>query len=236
MESSKMKDLYFDIQKKIFYMIPEKWDKIYLYASVIENINYIETGEMFFYYVPKGILKKNPVNVYEVPAKFNIDEQEYVDLAEDLYDKIKDLREEFRKEKQKVWSNVVISIENSKFNAEYRYENLINTKFDNYDRRLIFMYKYLDIPLESFKKQERKMLQEYIKDSELKKDNCLVYSQNIYTGDIHNFIEYGQYKSERNFFDDEEYEKPKKVKRKKEKKSEEIEEEIITSKNQILNF
>ena len=235
MESTRMKDLYFDIQKKIFYMIPEKWEKIYLYASVIENINYIETGEMYFYYIPKGILKKNPVNVYEVPAKFNIDEQEYINLAENLYDTIKDLREEFRKSKERVWSNVVISIENSKFSAEYRYENLINTKFDNYDRRLIFKYKYLDIPLESFKKSERKMIQDYIIDEKLKNDDSYVYKQNIYTGDIHNFIEYGQYKKEQGYYEEEEY-IPKKSKRKSKKELNEIEDENITSKNQILNF
>ena len=54
----KMKKIYSEIQTKIFYMVPEKWEKIYLYASVIENLNYIETGEMFFYYFPKGILRK----------------------------------------------------------------------------------------------------------------------------------------------------------------------------------
>lgn len=31
-----------------FYMIPEKWESIYLYASVIQRDNGEETGEMFF--------------------------------------------------------------------------------------------------------------------------------------------------------------------------------------------
>ena len=29
----KIKDIYEDIQKKIFYMIPEKWEKLYLYSA-----------------------------------------------------------------------------------------------------------------------------------------------------------------------------------------------------------
>ena len=49
-------------------MIPEKWDKIYLYASITNQINNLQTGELYFYYYPKGILKKNPVNVYEIPT------------------------------------------------------------------------------------------------------------------------------------------------------------------------
>ena len=235
MESNRRRNLYCEIQKKIIYMIPERWEKIYLYASVIENINFIETGEMFFYYIPKGILKKNPVNVYEVPAKFNIDEQEYINLAEDLYDTIKDLREEFRKSKQRVWSNIVISIDNSKFKVECRYENLINTKFNNYDRRIIFKYKYLDMPLECFKKSERSMIQDYLIEEKLKNEDCYEYKENIYTGDIHNFVEYGQYKKEKNYYDEEEY-IPKKNKRKNKKNIEEKEDENITSKNQILNL
>ncbi len=69
--TKKTTELYEDIQKKIFYMIPEKWDKLYLYASVIDMPNKKTEGELFFYYVPKGIFKKNPVNGYEIPNKFN---------------------------------------------------------------------------------------------------------------------------------------------------------------------
>ena len=70
-------------------MIPEKWDKIYLYASITNQINNLQTGELYFYYYPKGILKKNPVNVYEIPSKFSLDEEMYLQLVEDLYSSIK---------------------------------------------------------------------------------------------------------------------------------------------------
>ena len=79
-EDSKIKEIYSQIQKQLFYMIPEKWDKVYLYSSILERPNHMETGEMFFYYVPRGVLKKNPVNVYAIPNKFNIREEEYFNL------------------------------------------------------------------------------------------------------------------------------------------------------------
>ena len=66
-----------EIQKKLFYMIPEKWESIHLYASIIEEPFKKPIGEMYFYYFPKGILKKDPINVYEIPSLFNIDEQSY---------------------------------------------------------------------------------------------------------------------------------------------------------------
>lgn len=87
---------YEEIQRKLFYMIPEKWDEVYLYASVVERLGALETGELFFYYIPRGLIRRKPVNVYEIPSKFNIDEEEYMKLVDILYKNIKELREEFR--------------------------------------------------------------------------------------------------------------------------------------------
>ena len=89
LNKSRMKKLYSELQNEIFYMIPEKWEKIYLYASIMEQMNHLQTGEMYFYYYPKGILKKEPINVYEIPTKFNIDEEDYNKLVNKLYETIK---------------------------------------------------------------------------------------------------------------------------------------------------
>lgn len=89
--NSNITDLYERIRKELFYMIPEKWERIYLYASVVQRGNNRETGEMFFYYFPKSLIKKNPVNVYQVPQRFNIDENEYIKIANRLYEMIKSL-------------------------------------------------------------------------------------------------------------------------------------------------
>ena len=107
-----IKELYSEIRKYLFYMIPEKWNKIYLYASIIQRENGEETGEMFFYYFPQSILKKNPVNVYQVPAKFNLDEEEYIKLTYELYELLKQLRHECISCDKINWSNITISIEN----------------------------------------------------------------------------------------------------------------------------
>ena len=132
--TKKIKEMYEDIQRSIFYMIPEKWEKMYLYASVSDLIDRHTTGEMFFYYIPKGIFKKNPVNVYEIPQKFNLDEKEYMKLVNILYKKIVELREEFKKiEVVSTWTNLTMKIEGVKFNIEYDYEDLSKSKFNSYE-------------------------------------------------------------------------------------------------------
>ena len=57
--SQEIRNAYDKIQKQLFYMIPEKWDRVYLYASVLDHYNSVQTGEMFFYYYPKSMMKKN---------------------------------------------------------------------------------------------------------------------------------------------------------------------------------
>ena len=51
-----MKDKYEKIQSCLFELIPEKWDEIYLYASVIDRAGDVQTGEMYFYYLPKKLV------------------------------------------------------------------------------------------------------------------------------------------------------------------------------------
>ena len=153
--TKKIKEIYEKIQKMIFYMIPEKWDTLYLYSSFIDLEDGKNTGELYFYYIPKGILKKKPINVYEIPNKFNLDENEYLKLVKILYDTIKQLREEFRKsESGTLWSNITITIKNLKFKVEYNYDNLKDNDFNSYERHIIWRYQYLGIGEAQVNKKE----------------------------------------------------------------------------------
>lgn len=187
-----IRNIYEKIQKQLFYMIPEKWDRVYLYASVLEHYNNVQTGEMFFYYYPKSVLKKNPVNVYEVPNKFNIDEQAYLKLAENLYEEIKKLRIQLVKMGEKPWTNITISIKDFKFNVEYDYEDLVNSSYTSYDRHLIWRYKYLDVPISSYSRKDRKMLEKYLTEEKYHNKNINTYNEGIYKKPVSNIIEYNK--------------------------------------------
>lgn len=188
--TKKIKELYEDIQRKIYYMIPEKWDKLYLYSSIIDMPDKSQAGELFFYYIPKGILKKNPVNVYEIPAKFNLEETEYLKLVENLYNKIKELREEFKKTQiQSVWSNITITIQSLKFRIEYCYDDILNSDFDSYERHVIWRYKYLNIGPEQVNKNDKEILKRYLIGAKtLSKTE--VYDAGIYIQDVKNIVDY----------------------------------------------
>ena len=187
-ETETIKAIYKKIQNQLFYMIPEKWDRIYLYASVVQNFGNFKTGEMFFYYFPKGILKKNPINSYEIPTKFNLDENEYLKLAIKLYDLIKELKEEFNKLHRRPWTNITIKIEGLKFAVELNYDKLPILKEQVEAKHILWAYNNLKIPLESLSKKQKNLLV-----TELEKNTIpdrAIYSDTIYYNPIKYMVKY----------------------------------------------
>ena len=176
-------------------MIPEKWDKLYLYSCVIDMPKNVKTGELFFYYIPKGVLKKKPVNVYEIPNKFNLDENQYLKLVELLFNKIKQLREEFRKVDTEAWSNITLIIENSRVRVEYDYEDLKKSNFTSYERHIIWRFKYLGIGPEQVSKKDKEILKRFVLGAKTltRKE---IYQFGIYVKDVGNIIDYNTEDSE----------------------------------------
>ena len=191
-----IKDLYSEIRKCLFYMIPEKWESIYLYASVIQRDNGEETGEMFFYYFPQSIIKRNPINVYQIPHRFNLNENEYIKLTSELYELIKKLRHQCQKYDRINWSNITISIENVEFLAEYNCDNLINTNYSDEDRMAIWQYKYLSFPIEKFSKVQRERIQDYLYEEEQGMHKNKIYTETFYQPHEHNNIQYESSKND----------------------------------------
>jgi len=171
-----MKEKYESIQNYIFTLIPEKWEEIYLYASVYKEEKNNESGELFFYYLPKGILKRRFINVYEVPKRFNINEEQYLKIVEELYSCIKSLRQDFINTEQDIWTNLSITIANFRFKVEFKYDDLPITEREIFERNVIWKYKYLKIGGES--KEERKILDKYF--SKIEPSNRNIYETGLY--------------------------------------------------------
>ena len=186
--SKKIKEIYQEIQKKIFFAVPGKWDELYLYASIIDRLGNVQTGEMYFYFMPKGILKRKFVNVYEVPSRYDIEEDEYMKLVDLIYDEIKLLREEFVKEDQKVWSNITISIKNNRFKVEYNYDKLLGGQEEYYDHHIFWRNKYLHI--EPHGKREKNAIDQYLANRQPSKKRDEEYTTGIYQKMHTNIITY----------------------------------------------
>ena len=146
---------------------------------------------MYFYYFPKGIIKKKAVNCYEIPNAFNIDEDEYSKLIADLYNLIKSLREIWFKKKRKKWTNLTISIENFQFKIEYDYQDLKKSNFDSYERHVIWRYIYLKPDLHLLGKKDKNIIDRYIELIKMtnlpKKD---IYIEGVYKQPVKNIVDF----------------------------------------------
>lgn len=156
---SEIKKRITDIRASLIKMIPEKWESIILYASVIEE----RKGEMFFYYYPKKLIKTNPINCYEIPDKFGLNEEVYSKGLKDLYDQIKALRA-FAKPK---WTNITILYKDGYFTIEFHYNDLMHTRYTDDQRRIVWTHKYLNIPLESLDVKDQALIKSYKEETNL---------------------------------------------------------------------
>lgn len=181
-----MKDKYEKIQNCLFDLIPEKWEEIYLYASIVDRPGEVQTGEMYFYYLPKGLLKKKPVNVYEVPKKFNINESEYLKIVDTLYQTIKDLRQDFMDTEQELWTNITISIAHCRFKVEFCYDRISQEEYASYVRHVIWRYKYLHLGGEL--KEEKKILDKYLNDTSVAEGKKEEYQTGMYLKTLNNVV------------------------------------------------
>ena len=160
-ETDKALEIASQIQELIYYIIPEKWKNIELYVSMPDSR--IRKGELFFYYLPNSIFKRQYINCYEVPYMFNISEKEYSDIMSKLYNKFMILKEELNKNNRQV-EEIYVHITKEKYvyeiatdNVRLRKENIENNMlnlFTSYENHIIWRYLNLGIVPDDRKEKE----------------------------------------------------------------------------------
>ena len=166
-ETDKALEIASQIQELIYYIIPEKWKNIELYISMPDAR--IRKGEMFFYYLPNSIFKRQYINCYEVPYMFNISEKEYSDIMSKLYNKFMILKEELNKNNRQVEEIYVhitkekyvyeIATDNVKLRKENIERNMLNL-FTSYENHII--WRYLNLGIFPDDRKEKEIIGRYL--------------------------------------------------------------------------
>ncbi|PFS14093.1 TIGR01741 family protein [Bacillus cereus] len=153
-----MEIIYQEIGTRVDEIIPGDWEKIYLYAEVLND-----STEVFFYFsIPT---KEEFIYSNDIPKVYNVDRKIYKELLFELFDKFEELREEFRKNEQELWTNLTLTIDNSgKFKIEYNSEYILSSEIGSMDRQIIWMYKNLGILPDN--EVDKKFLDNYLKNIE----------------------------------------------------------------------
>ena len=166
-ETDKAIEIASQIQELIYYIIPEKWKNIELYISMPDSR--IRKGEMFFYYLPNSIFKRQYINCYEVPYMFNISEKEYSDIMSKLYNKFMILKEELNKNNRQV-EEIYVHITKEKYvyeiatdNVRMKKENIENNMlnlFTSYENHII--WRYLNLGIFPDDRKEKEIIGRYL--------------------------------------------------------------------------
>ena len=166
-ETDKALEIASQIQELIYYIIPEKWKNIELYISMPDSR--IRKGELFFYYLPNSIFKRQYINCYEVPYMFNILEKEYSDIMSKLYNKFMILKEELNKNNRQVEEIYVhitkekyvyeIATDNVRLRKENIERNMLNL-FSSYENHII--WRYLNLNILPDDKKEKNIITRYL--------------------------------------------------------------------------
>ena len=166
-ETDKALEIASQIQELIYYIIPEKWKNIELYISMPDAR--IRKGELFFYYLPNSIFKRQYINCYEVPYMFNISEKEYSDIMSKLYNKFMILKEELNKNNRQV-EEIYVHITKTNYMMEIATDNIVLKKKDirrnmlmlysSYENHII--WRYINLNILPDEKKEKEIITRYL--------------------------------------------------------------------------
>ncbi len=156
METKRTKKLYSDLAIKLDKLIPEKWSEIYLYAQ-LGNFMY----SMYFFYYTED--KKKLVYSIDIPKNYEIDEDEFDDLRDEIKQDFKDLQNEFAINKQELWTSLTLVIRDTgEFKIDYSYNDI--AKVDPFEQQIIWRYEVLGLDSSNQSNLAKKIIEKYIEN------------------------------------------------------------------------
>ncbi|MCM2985037.1 antitoxin YezG family protein [Bacillus safensis] len=157
METNKMSELYKEIAENINEIIPTEWHKVWLYSEVLND-----SSEVAFYFCTD---KEKYFYGHNIPDDFQVSERVYVNILIRMQELFIQLREEFIKHNEQVWTTATLELEHTgKLSIEFGYDDVLNSGLNGSQRKAIWAYENLGIYPK--RKSVREFLEEYIKNKE----------------------------------------------------------------------
>ncbi|MEC1748396.1 antitoxin YezG family protein [Bacillus mojavensis] len=139
METEKMGVLYQKIAEQINEIIPSEWEKVALYAEILDDSSEV----YFFFTIPQN---QEYIYSHDIPEHFNVNEDIYDELLYELHDYFEELRNEFKTNNEDLWTNLTLHLERSgKFSIDYDYTDVIASDLNGTQRQVAWEYKNLGI-------------------------------------------------------------------------------------------
>ncbi|RPK01754.1 immunity protein YezG family protein [Bacillus subtilis] len=140
MNNEKMGELYQKIAEHLNEMIPSQWEKIVVYAEILDD-----SADIYFYFTTPNNNSDYLFSHY-IPELFDVSEESYDQLLIELQELFEELKEEFKLDNQDIWTNLTLKLENiGKFSIDYNYDDVLSSELDDLQRRDVWKYQNLGI-------------------------------------------------------------------------------------------
>ena len=157
----KLNEMYQEIANHINGMIPIEWEQVYTIAYIND-----EGGEVSFNYTIPG---KDDLHYYtDIPKDYNVSEEIFDELSDELYDLFETLRGSFIENNQEPWTSCEFDFTNEgKLNVAFAYIDWKNSEFGPLAQENYYKYKKFGmIPEYEDEREEIKEIDQYIKEQE----------------------------------------------------------------------
>lgn len=103
---NKIEELYQRIGNKLVGIIPDEWDKIYLYAEILPGSRIV-----YFYY--NSTTRNELIFGQSIPEIYGVDDQIYNRLDRELVEYFVELNQESLKSSPEPWTNLTMYLDQS---------------------------------------------------------------------------------------------------------------------------
>lgn len=156
METEPSNEVYQEILNTINEIIPVEWKNVLLYAEILND-----SREVYFFFNTNK--QQEYIYSHDIPDIFEVDENIYDDLLINLQDSFKKMRDEFKINDQKTWTNLTLRLKNrNQFSIVFNYDDISNSHYNTYQRMAIWEYENLGILPK--KEEDRKIVLEFTKN------------------------------------------------------------------------
>lgn len=156
METEPSNEVYQEILNTINEIIPVEWKNVLLYAEILND-----SREVYFFFNTNK--QQEYIYSHDIPDIFEVDENIYDDLLINLQDSFKKMRDEFKINDQKTWTNLTLRLKNrNQFAIVFNYDDISNSHYNTYQRMAIWEYGNLGILPKN--EEDRKIVLEFTKN------------------------------------------------------------------------
>ncbi|APT49680.1 MULTISPECIES: TIGR01741 family protein [Bacillus] len=131
----KIEENYKEIAEIINEMIPVEWDKVWMYAEIVDD-----SSEVNFYFCNPG--SEELIYGHNIPEKYSVSNSIYKELLLKLLHSFEDLKKEYVKSGFGDWSTAILKMEQpGKLSIEYGYEDIYSLGIDGDQRIAVWEYE-----------------------------------------------------------------------------------------------